>query len=314
MQRSPALVVIGGTTASGKSALALGLARATGGVVVNADSMQLYRDLRILTARPSATDEALAEHRLYGVLDASETSSAGLWLELVAPVLREVLGQARPAIVVGGTGLYLHALLHGLSPMPPVPDEVRRRVRGDAAGVPAPELHRRLAAVDPAMALRLRPSDPQRILRAMEVLAATGRSLADWQALPPERIPGLPEPVGIAIVPPAAQVAAAVGRRLERMVEEGALDELARLDARRDVPADAPILRATGFPELRQHLHGHCTLAEALERATFATRRYAKRQRTFLRHRLAGLAVFRDAADPALRALLAVRIGVGPTG
>jgi tRNA dimethylallyltransferase len=230
------------------------------------------------------------------VLDATRTGSAGLWLELVGAVLREVLGQGRPAIVVGGTGLYLDALLHGLSPMPPVPDEVRQEVRLAAVGVPAPELHRRLAVVDPGMAGRLRPSDPQRILRAMEVLQATGRSLADWQALPPE------------------QVTAAIGRRLERMVGEGALDELARLDARRDVPPDSPLLRATGFPELREHLHGRCTLAEALARATFATRRYAKRQRTFLRHRLAELVPFADVRDPALTALLAARIGRGLTG
>lgn len=291
----PALLVIGGTTASGKSQLALRLAQAVGGVVVNADSMQLYRDLRLLTARPTPAAEAQAPHALYGVLDATETGSVGRWLELVAPVLERCHAQGRVALVVGGTGLYLEALLNGLAPIPDIPADIRTRLRAEAAGVPAAELHRRLAARDPAMAARLRPSDPQRILRALEVLEATGRSLADWQAAPRRR-PALPGPVaGIALVPPPLLVARSIEERLARMVALGGLDELRRLLARTDLAPDAPILRATGVPELKAVLEGRLPLAEGLARAAAATRRYAKRQRTFLRHRLTAL---RPVGDP----------------
>ena len=302
----PALLVIGGTTASGKSQLALRLARASGGVVVNADSMQLYRDLRILTARPAPAEEALVPHALYGVLDAAETGSVGRWLELVAPVLARCRGEGRPALVVGGTGLYLEALLDGLAPVPEIPPALRARLRAEAAGLPAPELHRRLAVRDPAMAARLRPSDPQRSVRALEVLEATGRSLADWQAAPRLRL-ALPGPVvGIALVPPPALVGQRIAQRLDRMVAAGGLDELRRLLARSDLPPDAPLLRATGVPELRAVLEGRSPLAEGLARAAAATRRYAKRQRTFLRHRLAALRAFAEpeaAARAALEAL-----------
>ncbi len=302
-----AVLLIGGTTASGKSELALRLAQAAGGVVVNADSMQLYRDLRILTARPTPADEALAPHALYGVLDAAETGSVGRWLELVAPVLERCRAEGRPALVVGGTGLYLEALLAGIAPIPDIPATVRTRLRAAAVDVPAPELHRRLAARDPVMAARLRPSDPQRILRALEVLEATGRSLAEWQAAPRRRL-ALPGPVvGLALVPPPALVAQRSEARLARMVAEGGLDELRRLLARTDLAPDAPILRATGVPELTAVLEGRLPLAEGLSRAAAATRRYAKRQRTFLRHRLAALRSFAEPEAAGRYALEALR-------
>ena len=286
------LVVIGGTTASGKSALAMCLAERTGGVIVNADSMQLYRDLRILTARPSPEDEAGAEHRLYGVLDAAETGSAGYWLSLAAPVVAEAMAAGRAVIVVGGTGLYIQALLHGLAPVPDVPAELRSRLRAEAEDLPPAELHRRLAARDPEMARQLRPSDPQRILRALEVLEATGRSLASWHAerrltveLPPHR-------VCLALLPPAPAVTRRIATRLDDMAEAGALAEVGRLLARSDVPPDSPLLRATGVPELRGVLDGRRSLADALAEAALRTRQYAKRQRTFFRHRLPELRSF----------------------
>jgi tRNA dimethylallyltransferase len=286
MTSAATLVVIGGTTASGKSALALRLAEQTGGTIVNADSMQLYRDLRILTARPSPEDEARAEHRLYGVLDAVETGSAGQWLTLVEPIMTQAMASGRTVIVVGGTGLYLQALLHGLAPVPDVPVEVRTRLRTEAEGVPPAELHRRLATCDPAMAAALRPSDPQRILRALEVLEATGRSLADWQADPRRRLDLPAHRRSYALLPPAAMVARRIEARLQAMADAGALAEVERLVGRNDVPADSPLLRATGVPELRAVIEGRTSLTQSLAEAALRTRQYAKRQRTFLRHRL----------------------------
>lgn len=286
------LVVIGGTTASGKSALAMRLAERTGGVIVNADSMQLYRDLRILTARPSAEDEARVEHRLYGLLDAAETGSAGYWLSLAAPIVAEAMAANRAVIVVGGTGLYIQALLQGLAPVPDVPADVRLRLRAKAQGMPPAELHRLLAARDPEMARQLRPSDPQRILRALEVLEATGRSLASWHAEPRLTVELPPHRVCLALLPPAAIVSRRIATRLDDMAEAGALAEIERLLARSDVPPDSPLLRATGVPELRGVLEGRRSLADALAEAALRTRQYAKRQRTFFRHRLAGLQAF----------------------
>ncbi len=286
------LVVIGGTTASGKSALATRLAERTGGVIVNADSMQLYRDLRILTARPSPEDEAGAEHRLYGVLDGTETGSAGHWLSLAAPVIAEATAAGRAVILVGGTGLYIQALLQGLAPVPDVPADLRARLRAEAEGLAPAELHRRLAARDPAMARRLRPSDPQRILRALEVLEATGRSLASWHAEPRVKVTLPPHRVCLALLPPATTVSRRIATRLDDMAEAGALAEVERLLARSDVPPDSPLLRATGVPELRGVLEGRRSLADALAEAALRTRQYAKRQRTFFRHRLPELRAF----------------------
>lgn len=283
------LVVIGGTTASGKSALATRLAERTGGVIVNADSMQLYAELRILTARPSAEDEARVEHRLYGVLDAAGTGSAGLWLSLAAPVIAEATAAGRPVIVVGGTGLYIQSLLQGLAPVPDVPADLRLRLRAEAEGLPPAELHRRLAARDPEMARQLRPSDPQRILRALEVLEATGRSLASWHAEPRLAVALPPHRVCLALLPPAAAVSRRIATRLDDMAEAGALAEVERLLARGDVPPDSPLLRATGVPELRGVLEGRRSLPDALAEAALRTRQYAKRQRTFFRHRLSEL-------------------------
>lgn len=292
MSRAATLVVIGGTTASGKSALALRLAERTRGLIVNADSMQLYAGLRVLTARPPAEDEARAEHRLYGVLGAAEIGSAGLWLELVAPVMAEAMAEGRTVVVVGGTGLYIQALLHGLAPVPEIPAVVREQLRGEAEGVPPPELHRRLATLDPVMARALRPSDPQRILRALEVMLATGRSLAEWHEAPRHRV-ALPERrLGLALLPPAEVVGRRIAGRLGDMAEAGALAEVERLVALQGVPADSPLLRATGVPELRAVLEGRRSLAEALAEGAARTRQYAKRQRTFLRHRLPELRRF----------------------
>jgi tRNA dimethylallyltransferase len=292
------LLVIGGTTASGKSALALRLATASGAAIVNADASQLYRDLPVLTARTTPGDEALAPHRLYGVLPAEAPISAGLWLDLVAPVLDELRAAGRPAIVVGGTGLYLKALLHGLAPVPEVPAAIRDELRAWAAGVPAVALHARLERQDPLMAGRLRPSDPQRVLRALEVMAATGRSLAEWQARPPRRLALPADWSGVALLPGRAVLLPRVEARLDAMLAAGALDEVAGWARRRPRPG-AALDKALGVRELGAAVAGTIDLATARLRTIDATMRYAKRQRTFFRHQLPELTPLAQPADRA---------------
>jgi len=293
------LIVIGGPSASGKSALALRLAETLGGVIINADSMQLYRELPLLTAQPDAAAQARAPHRLYGVLAAAEPASVGRWLTLAEEAIAQCVAAGRRPIVVGGTGLYLKALLHGLAPVPEVPPPVRAAAAERIARLGPEDLHAELARRDPAMAARLRPRDRQRLLRAWEVLDATGRSLAAWQAEPAWRVP-LPGPVrGVALVPPRRALHERIGLRLEAMVKAGALAELAALRATQPAP-DVPLLRAVGVAELLAHLDGRLTRAAALERAVARTRQYAKRQITWLRHQLPELpprAAFGD--DPA---------------
>ncbi|MGH6917706.1 MAG: tRNA (adenosine(37)-N6)-dimethylallyltransferase MiaA [Geminicoccaceae bacterium] len=302
-------IVLGGPTASGKSTLAMRLAAVSGGVVINADSMQLYRELRILTARPSPVDEARLPHRLYGVLTADRPGSAGSWLAMAKGAIDEARGQGRPAIVVGGTGLYLYALLHGLADVPPVPAKIRAEACALYRRLGGPAFHAALQARDPVMAARLGPHDRQRLIRAFEVVGATGRSLAAWQASAPSRV-ALPQPVvGVALMPPRAEVYARIGRRLAAMVAAGALDELRALQGLGLAP-DLPLLKAVAVRELLDHIEGRLDLASALARATMQTRRYAKRQLTWLRHQLPELtpvARFGDAAEimaePAIAAI-----------
>ena len=294
------LFVLGGTTASGKSALALALAARTGGVIVDADSQQLFADLPILTARPTAEEEARVPHRLYGLLGPREQPSVGRWLGLVLPVLAELAREERPAVLVGGTGLYLHALLHGLSPIPEVPPEVRARLLAEARDVSTGELHARLRRVDPATAAELRPSDRQRILRALEVLEATGRPLALWQA-EPRRPPVRPRLlVGVALLPPAEVTGPRIARRLEAQLACGALEEVAALAHREPELREAaragrtdrfPILKVHGCRELLAVLDGRLAPAAAQAEIARKVRAYAKRQRTWFRHQLPELEV-----------------------
>jgi tRNA dimethylallyltransferase len=303
------LIVVAGPTASGKSALALRLAEAERGVIINADSMQLYRDLRVLTARPTPEDQARAPHRLYGILDAADPASAGRWLQLAGAAIGEVAAERRPAIVVGGTGLYLHALLHGLAPVPDIPAEIRAAARARLAALGAAAFHAELAALDPTMATRLRPSDGQRLLRAYEVVVGTRRSLAAWQAMPPWRIDLPARRRGLALVPPRPALYQRIDQRLRDMLEHGALDELRAL-AERALPADLPVMRAVAVPELLAHVAGRVELDTALDRAIVQTRRYAKRQLTWLRHRLPELhpvPEFGDNLDPPRAMALAGR-------
>ena len=261
------------------------LAEALGGTVVNADSMQVYRELRVLTARPTPEEEARAPHRLYGIVSAAESFSVGQWIERVRAVLDESCAQGRLPIVVGGTGLYFQALTEGLAPVPDIPDEVRSATRALLAALGPAGLHACLAERDPEGAARLRPTDPQRLARAWEVLEATGRPLSDWQkTAEPGPLAGL-ETVRLVLLPPRAELHARCDRRLERMVAEGALDEVQVLDALR-LPQDRPAMRALGVPHLLRHIRGETSLEAALAAAQAATRRYVKRQTTWFRHRM----------------------------
>jgi tRNA dimethylallyltransferase len=278
-------VLIAGPTASGKSALALALAERVGGVVINADSMQVYRDLKIITARPAAAEEARAPHLLYGHVDAAENYSVGRFLGDAAGALEAARRQGRVAIFVGGGGLYFKALTRGLAAIPPVPADVRAAIRArlDAEGSPA--LHAELARRDPVTAARLRPADRVRVGRALEVLEATGRAISDWHR------DGMPPPLDasrtakVFLAPDRAALYRRIDARFDAMVAAGALDEVRALSERRLDPL-LPAMKAHGVPWLIRHLAGEITLAAAAEGAKSDTRHYAKRQFTWFRNQL----------------------------
>ena len=299
-------LLIAGPTASGKSGLAIALAQELGGTVVNADSMQVYRDLRVLSARPSPAEEASVPHLMFGHVDACVNYSVGLWLADVEQAIAQVRRQGRLPVICGGTGMYFKALTQGLSPIPAVPDEVRARVRASGENVPVGELHARLAALDPAMAARLRPSDPQRILRALEVFEATGRSLATYQGARCAPLLELADCAAIFLAPERAQAMAAIDARFDAMLRAGALDEVAALAAR-ELDTALPAMRAHGVPHLAAHLRGELSLAEAAERGKADTRAYAKRQFTFARNQLGG---FTQVKLEDARAAILARSGI----
>jgi len=248
--------------------------------------MQIYAGLRILTARPSAEEEAAAPHRLYGHVDPARAFSVADWLADVAPVLAEARAAGRVAIFVGGTGLYFEALTKGLAPVPEVADEVRAHWRAQAEASGAAELHRALSARDPVMAARLRPTDTQRLTRALEVIEATGRSLADWQAMPHSPpLVSAGEAVRMVLEPERAVLHARIARRFEAMVAAGAVAEAAAFAARGLAPA-MPACRAIGVSALADVAAGRISPAEGIERGVVETRRYAKRQSTWFRGRM----------------------------
>jgi tRNA dimethylallyltransferase len=278
-------VLIAGPTASGKSALALALAEKCGGIVINTDSMQVYRDLHVITARPSADDEARAPHRLYGHRDAAANCSVGTWLDDAVAALSEARAQGKLPIFVGGTGLYFKALLRGLSDVPAVSVEVRETVRARLVRDGAEALHAELARRDPVMGERLKPRDRARIARALEVIEATGRSLDDWHAhgLPPLLSPA--NVTAIFLAPERAELYGRIDRRFETMIASGALEEVEAL-ARRGLDPILPAMKAHGVPALIRHLRGEISLAEAAAIGAKDTRHYAKRQFTWFRHQL----------------------------
>ena len=280
---SESVIVIGGPTASGKSALALDLAEALGGVVINADSMQVYAELSILTARPGPADLGRAPHRLYGVLPAATRCSAAAWCDMALAEIGLAQKDGRRPIVVGGTGLYLKALTEGLSPIPPVPEEIRRATVELHETLGGEAFHAELMRWDPKMAQRLAPGDTQRLIRAWEVMVTTNRSLADWQL---EAGSGPPPGMlfeWVVLAPPREALYAACDGRFRAMIAAGALDEAKALLAQ-DLDPELPAMKAVGVPELAAHLRGEIDLETAIARAQQATRNLAKRQTTWFRH------------------------------
>jgi tRNA dimethylallyltransferase len=284
-QESSTAVLIAGPTASGKSALALALAETHNGVIINTDSMQVYRDLRVLTARPTPDEEARAPHRLYGHVDAAMNFSAGAWVADAAKALAEARAQNRLPIFAGGSGLYFKALTRGLSAVPPIPPEVRERVRARLRQDGVEALHALLAQRDPASAERLKPRDRTRIARALEVVEATGRSLTDWHrdGLPPLLPQGTFK--AVFLEPERDELYARIDARFDAMLKAGALDEVAALGARHLDPL-LPAMKAHGVPALIRHIAGEITLEQAAVIGRADTRHYAKRQFTWFRHQL----------------------------
>ena len=278
-------LLIAGPTASGKSALALELAQQTGGVIINADSMQVYRDLRIITARPTPQEEALVPHRLYGHLDAAVNFSAGAWIVDASAALADVRAQGRMPIFVGGSGLYFKALIRGLSSVPPVPAKIREGVRARLERDGAEALHAELTTRDPHSAARLERRDRTRIARALEVVEATGRSLADWHrdGLPPLLPPGSFQ--ALFLSPDREALYARIDARFDAMLGGGALAEVQAL-AERHLDPLLPAMKAHGVPALTRHLRGEITIQEAATIGRADTRHYAKRQFTWFRHQL----------------------------
>ena len=282
MKQNP-VIVIGGPTASGKSATALALARHFDGEVVNADSMQIYEDLPVITARPCPDELALAPHHLYGVLGMQDRCSAGQWRGLAMEAIRDIQGRNRLPIVVGGTGLYLRALMTGLHEMPDVPEDVRARLNLRLETEGAPALHVELSSVDPETARGLNPSDGQRIVRALEIFIHTGRGLRSWQTGRTQDAPADMRFFAVSLLPPREDLYHAANDRFDRMLETGAIEEVAALLARS--PDDGfPLLKAVGVPPIRAYLEEEIDRERMKELGKRDTRRYAKRQLTWFRH------------------------------
>jgi tRNA dimethylallyltransferase len=281
MMSGPHTLIIAGPTASGKSALALELAERLGGTIINADSKQVYRELRILTARPTPDEETRVPHRLYGIRAAALPGSAAWWRGAALAAMADAVATGRLPILAGGTGLYFAALTDGLAHIPPATGPARAEARTLLAELGAPALHGRLAAADPVTAASLNPNDSQRVARAWEVWRSTGTGLAAWQAQRGQALPY--RCTAILLDPPREHLRAAIAARLQLMLAAGALDEVrALLDLRLD-PA-LPAMRAHGVPALADYLRGRITLAEATRRTELVTGQYTKRQATWFRH------------------------------
>ena len=275
-------LMICGPTAAGKSGLALALAEECGGTVINADSMQLYRDLRVVTARPNPGDEARAPHRLYGVVDGSERASVAAWLDILAVAVDDARKAGSLPIVVGGTGMYLRAALDGIAPMPEVPRDIHQLCLDELAAQGGAAFREALARHDPQTAARLFDGDSQRLVRAMGVFRATGKPISDWQAEPHKgALAG--DPLGLAVVPPRDETYDRIDRRFAMMMETGAVDEVAALAARRLDPS-LPVMKALGVREIMAMQSGQISCERAIELASRDSRHYAKRQMTWIRN------------------------------
>ena len=294
------VLLIAGPTASGKSALALALAEAVGGEIINADSQQVYRELRILTARPTVTEEARVPHHLYGFVGVREGFSVGSWLRCAQGVLDDIRARGTRAIFVGGTGLYFHALGGGLARIPPIPEAVRVPLRRRLAQEGPQELYEELLRVDKPLALSLPPADGQRIVRGLEVFQATGMPLSLWQKgalLKPPLAPPV-EAVKCALLPDRSWRAERIRKRLEEMVEAGVLEEVRAL-----LPLNPhlPALKIHGLLPLAAYVRGEQSLEAALEETAITIRRYAKRQETWIRNRMRDWHILREQDTQSLK-------------
>lgn len=278
-------ILIAGPTASGKSALALDLAERKGGVIVNTDSMQGYSVLDVLTARPEAADLARAPHFLYGHVHPATAYSTGAWLRDVMKLIDEGTLSERPVIFVGGTGLYFRALAEGISEMPDIPQRVRDRWRYELREQGAVKLHSLLLREDSATAMTLKPTDSQRIVRALEVLDASGRSIREWQAERGQPLIDRESARFFVIEPDRAALVGRIEKRFDQMLDKGALDEVKRLSAL-GLDSELPAMKAIGVRELQAAMAGEIGFPDAIERAKISTRQYAKRQTTWFRHQL----------------------------
>lgn len=272
------MALIAGPTASGKSALALALAEKHRGTVINADSMQVYADLRILTARPTPAEEKRVPHRLFGHVDGADAYSAARWAIEARAAIAEAQEEGRLPILVGGTGMYLRTLIEGIAPVPEIDPEVRREVRG----MPVAEAHAALAALDPDAATRLGPADTSRVARALEVVRSTGRPIGEWQARREGGIGDAIRLVPLILLPNRDWLGERIDRRFGMMIAHARAEAEALL-ARTDLPADAPVLRAIGVPEMGALLRGEIDSHAAVTAGATATRQYAKRQYTWFR-------------------------------
>jgi tRNA dimethylallyltransferase len=291
------VVIVAGPTASGKSALALELAAGLAGIIINADSQQIYRDLPIFSAQPDAAAMRRIPHRLYGFLDAAERGSVARWRELAVAEIAAAQAAGRLPILVGGTGLYLRAIRHGLAQVPDIPQAVRTEAAALYAELGGPAFRHRLAAVDPAAAARLPPGDRTRLTRAWEVAHATSATIGEWQNRGSGHTPY--RFATLLIMPPREALYAVCDARFAAMVAAGALDEAAALAAR-GLDPDLPAMKAVGVPELLRHIRGEVSLVDAVVAAQRSTRRYAKRQMTWFRHQLAADLAFGEQFSESL--------------
>lgn len=277
MKHDEDIILIAGPTASGKTSASIKLAQANDAVIINADSMQVYENLRIISARPSQEETSQAPHYLFGHRSGAAAYSVAQWLDDVRPLMHRFLAEKRTIIFVGGTGQYFNAMLEGMSPMPDIDEDIRQKIRA-MEDVSSPDLHKML---DEKAAKELRPSDRQRIKRALEVYQSTGKSIIDWQA--EKGVPLVPETASVKkllVMPPRADIHDRINRRFDMMVEEGALQEIEALIQKGFDPS-LPVMKAIGVPQLAAHLAGEMELTEAIEKAKAATRQYAKRQSTW---------------------------------
>ncbi len=317
MQRQMQALLIAGPTASGKSALAIHLAKKLDGVVINADSMQVYQPLRVLTARPTEEEEAEVAHALFGHVGAGQPYSVAHWLADATQAIAAIQAQGRLPIVTGGTGMYFRALTEGLSDIPAVPDTIRARLRALEAEIGVEALHARLMLCDPETASSLNPTDPQRVIRAMEVFEATGRSIRSFQGPRHGAVIDPARALSVFLEPDREVLRARIDARFDGMMQQGALQEVEAL-ARLDLDPALPVMRAHGVPGLIAALRGDWSMAQAIEKGKADTRRYAKRQHTWFRHQAPGFIWMKpDGAQARISILLdqarsAITAGASP--